>query len=171
MTTVHISTKSAEILQSIERKLGFIPNLIRELVISPAVAEVYLNGTETMAHASLTAEEQQVASLVVAAHNSCHYCTAAHQALGRKVGVAQGDLEAITRGRLPRDERLHAVVRATRLVLEWRGWLSEKDQQSLAEQGVDRQRLYEIIALIGLKTISTYINHIAHTEIDEEFRP
>ncbi len=33
--------------------------------------------------------------LTVAVFNSCHYCTAAHVAIGKQVGIAQEDLEAI----------------------------------------------------------------------------
>jgi len=36
-------------------------------------------------------------------------------------------------------------------------------------RGVSRFQLYEVVALVGLKTISNYINHIAHTTIDREF--
>jgi len=31
--------------------------------------------------------------------------------------------------------------------------------------------LYEIITLIGIKTITNYINHLAYTPVDEVFRP
>lgn len=62
------------------------------------------------------------------------------------------------------------VVKGTRLVLAKKGWLSAEDLEALEADGIDRRQLYELIALIGLKTISTYINHIAHTEIDPQFR-
>jgi len=35
-------------------------------------------------------------------------------------------------------------------------------------RGVSRFQLYEVVAFVGLKTISNYINHIAHTTIDRE---
>ena len=43
--------------------------------------------------------------------------------------------------------------------------------QKLEARGLDRAALYEIIALIGIKTITNYINHLAHTPVEEVFRP
>jgi hypothetical protein len=51
-----------------------------------------------------------------------------------------------------------------------RGWLGRPDLERLAAEGIGLPQLYEIVALVGLKTISNYVNHIAHTEIDEAFR-
>jgi hypothetical protein len=49
------------------------------------------------------------------------------------------------------------------------GWLDAADLRTLEERGITKAKLYEIIAFIGLKTISNYINHIAHTTVDREF--
>jgi alkylhydroperoxidase family enzyme len=61
-------------------------------------------------------------------------------------------------------------VSATHLLLEKRGWLGEGDLKALEAAAIGRVQVYEIVAFIGLKTISNYVNHIAHTEIDEAFR-
>lgn len=44
------------------------------------------------------------------------------------------------------------------------------DTAELREAGVDRQKLYEIITFVGLKSISHYVNHIAGTDVDPQFR-
>ena len=51
-----------------------------------------------------------------------------------------------------------------------RGLLAPGDLTSLEAEGVDRSQLYEVVALIALKTLSNYVNHIAHTPVDEAFR-
>ena len=167
---IDVHTKAYEILAAVKRKFGFIPNLVKEMVASPAVAQVYLNGQEVMAEASLTNKEQQAVELAVATYNECTYCTAAHGTLGKLAGISPEDLGAIKSGNLPQDERLRALVSATHLLLEKRGWLHTDQLQSLAAVGIDRAQVYEIIALIGLKTISNYINHVAHTEVDRQFK-
>jgi len=40
----------------------------------------------------------------------------------------------------------------------------------LQSLGVSRPELYELIAIIALKTISNYINHIQRTEVDTAFK-
>ena len=158
-----------EVLQAVEEQFGFRPNLIEEMVRSPAAARVYLGGQGAMEDASLTGSEQQAVQLAVAAFNHCHYCTAAHAGLARQTGVDDDDVEAIREGGLPEDERIRTLVKATRLVLEKHGWLDAGDLEELEAAGVDRGQLYEIVALVGLKTISNYVNHIAGTEVDPEF--
>ncbi len=73
------------------------------------------------------------------------------------------------KGALPEDRRLRSLVSATWQVLDTRGWLEVSDLANLEAEGVDRSQLYEVVALVGLKTISNYINHIAHTAVDREF--
>jgi AhpD family alkylhydroperoxidase len=159
-----------EIFDSVRKKFGFVPNLIREMSESPAVARVYLDGQDAMASASLTPREQQAVQLAVSTHNRCEYCQAAHRLGGKMTGIAPEDIEAIQKGGLPRDGRLKTLVGATLLVLEKRGWLSEDDLKALEAAAVDRAQVYEVVAIVGLKTISNYVNHIAHTEIDSAFR-
>jgi AhpD family alkylhydroperoxidase len=156
--------------EAVRAKFGFVPNLIREMARSPAVAQVYLGGQEAMAQASLSRPEQQLVQLAVAVYNECPYCRAAHRASCRAAGVAQAEIELVEKGSLPEDRRLRSLVSATWQVLDTRGWLGAFDLASLEAEGVDRAQLYEVVALVGLKTISNYVNHIAHTVIDAEFR-
>lgn len=168
--TTTADPRAERILEQVEEAYGFRPNLIREFVTSPAVAQVYLGGQEAMQEASLTDAEQNAVMLAVSARNECHYCTAAHSAIGRQVGLGDAQVEAILAGDEPEDERLASLVRATHRVLDEEGWLEEDDLAELEDRGVDRAQLYEIVALIGLKTISNYVNHIAGTEVDPQFR-
>jgi len=163
-------TRTEEILSQVEEQFGFRPNLIKQMVESPAVANVYLSGQQAMTEASLSQPEQQAVQLTVATLNQCHYCGAAHETLSKATGVSEDDVEAIKSGELPGDERLRTVVEATRRLLDKRGWLEQSELDEFERAGVDRAQVYEIIALIGLKTISNYINHIAGTEIDEQFK-
>ena len=132
--------------------------------------KVYLKGQEALSKGSLTPKEQQVVQLTVAVYNDCHYCKAAHGWLGKKMGLSYEEIQAIRSGvSLKTEPKLANLVRATKLILENRGWLDPEELTRLEQQGINRTKLYEIIALIGLKTISNYINHIAQTPIDEQF--
>lgn len=158
-----------DVFEAVTAKFGFVPNLIREMARSPAVARVYLGGQQAMAGASLSAPEQQIVQLAVAVYNECPYCRAAHRGGCRQAGVAQADIELVEQGSLPEDRRLRSLVSTTWQVLDTRGWLGPSDLRSLEVEGVDRAQLYEVVALVGLKTISNFVNHIAHTPIDPQF--
>lgn len=164
-----VKDAAADVFEAVTAKFGFVPNLIREMARSPAVARVYLGGQQAMANASLSAKEQQIVQLAVAVYNECPYCTAAHRAGCRQAGVAAADIELVEQGSLPENRRLRSVVSATWQVLDTRGWLAPSDLASLEGEGIDRVQLYEVVALVGLKTISNFVNHIAHTPIDPQF--
>ena len=164
-----VKDAAADVFEAVTAQFGFVPNLIREMARSPAVARVYLGGQQAMAGASLSAPEQQIVQLAVAVYNECPYCRAAHRAGCRQAGVDQADIELVEKGSLPEDRRLRSVVSATWQVLDTRGWLGPSDLGNLEAEGIDRAQLYEIVALVGLKTISNYVNHIAHTPVDPQF--
>lgn len=159
-----------EMFASVQGLLGFVPNLYKEMSKAPAVLGVYHKGQESLGKGSLTAKEQQVVQLTVAVYNDCIYCKAAHQWLGQKMGLSQDEIQKIRAGLSQEtDTQMANLVRATKLILENRGWLDPEELTRLEQQGISRAKLYEIIAFIGLKTISNYINHIAETPIDEQF--
>lgn len=158
-----------EIRETVREKWGFVPNLVDQLVTSPETARLYLDGSEIIAGGVLSEEEQNAVKLTVSTANGCDYCRSAHRAIGKQVGTPSEELQRIDRGELPTDERLANLVDATRLVMTERGWLDGKQLEMLEGRGVDRRQLYEIISIVALKTISNYVNHIAHTEVDSEF--
>lgn len=159
-----------QIFAAVEQKFGFVPNLFKEMADSPAALQVYLGGQQALAQgATLSPPEIQAVQLAVSTANGCAYCQAAHTKGGLAAGLSAEDVEAIKSGGLPQDPRLQALVRAARLVLDKRGWLDPQEVQALADQGIPRGQLFDIVAIIGLKTISNYVNHIAHTEIDPQF--
>ncbi len=161
--------KYEEISRAVKARFGFVPNLFRTLSISPAVAEVYLRANEAMEGAEIPEREAQAVNLTVSTENGCKYCMAAHTAIGRMVGIEKSDLELIKSGYLPEDPALAAATGAARLIMSKRGWLTEEELSGLEDDGIERAKLYEIIALIGIKTIANYVNHVAKTEIDKEF--
>lgn len=159
-----------QVLEQVKQKFGFVPNVLAEMAKSPAALQVYVGGGAALANASLTPKEQQAVQLAVSTANKCEYCQAAHSMGGKMAGIDAADLEAIKSGGLPADARLKAVVSAARLVHEKQGWLDANDLSQLESQGISRAQLYEVIAIMGLKLISNYVNHIAHTELDEQFK-
>jgi len=161
--------KNEEILSAVKEKFGFVPNLFRTLSISPAVSDVYLKANMAMEEAAIPAREAQAVNLAVSTENGCKYCMAAHTVMCKMAGIASGEIELIKQNGLPEDDALASAVIAARLIMEKKGWLTASDLERLEKSGVDRAKLYEIIALIGIKTIANYVNHVGKTKIDTQF--
>lgn len=174
MTTTNADPKAPaeQVHEKAQDALGFVPNLVKEITKeNPAVGDVYLTGNGLLQEGGvLSPAEQQTVILAISSYNDCHYCTKAHAVAGQQAGLDASTVETINEGGLPDDERLRSLVRATRRILGKRGWLSDEDEAEFSDLDLDRPELYEIIALIGLKTISNYVNHIAETEVDEPFQ-
>lgn len=151
--------------------LGFLPNLVKELSEhNPAAAKLYLATTRAIEEGTLADLEREAVLLAVSRYNDCHYCTSVHGKRAVSAGLDRETVDAINSGGLPSDERFQMLVQAARLLLDKRGWLDEDDLESLRKKGVDRAELFEINALIGIKTFSNYVNHVAQTEVDDQFQ-
>ena len=171
METITEPNKTQEVLGKVKQTYGFVPNLYTEFAThSPAVADVYLTAMKLIGEASLSPKEQQAVILAISSYNDCAYCKAAHGTVAGMVGLPKEEIEAITTGELPSDSRLRSLITVARRILGKRGWLSADDLAEFEAQDIDRGQVYEIVALIGIKTISNFVNHIAHTEIDPQFQ-
>ncbi|MFQ5481767.1 MAG: carboxymuconolactone decarboxylase family protein [Nitrospinaceae bacterium] len=164
------AAKGSALLEEVKKKYGFIPNTLRELSKNPAVLELYLQANESLTGGVLSASEQNLVMLTVSKGNECNYCQAVHKALHKKMGNDAATIQAVLENQSPPEGRDRALVDATRLVMEKRGWLTGEDLEHLEHKGIPREELYEIIAIVSVKTITNYINHIAATPIDEAFQ-
>jgi AhpD family alkylhydroperoxidase len=155
-----------QVLQAVRRALTVVPNLVRELGKSPAAGRVYAEGQRVLGRGSLLPKERLVVGLAASAHNGCADCLFTGRAAAAAVGILPDDVAAVEAGRAPRDPFLAPFVVATHLILETRGRISGNELARLEDAGVDRRRLYEIVALVGLESITNCVSHIAHLEAD-----
>lgn len=171
MTKTVENQKAEQARQTAKQAFGFVPNLIDEMATqNPAVAQTYLQANGTIEDGVLNPAEQQAVILTISAYNDCHYCTKAHAAVGQQAGLSKETISTILASGLPDDDRLAALARATRRIMGKRGWLNDDDLTELQSWGLDRDAIYEIVGLIGIKTMSNYINHIAGTEVDPQLQ-
>ena len=82
------------LLDGVQRKLGFVPNLMRTLAVSPATLDAYLSFNDRLSHGILSPKLREQLALTVAYSNSCEYCLAAHTAIGGMLGLSPSQLEA-----------------------------------------------------------------------------
>jgi uncharacterized peroxidase-related enzyme len=154
-----------------EEKYGFVPNQIKVLnEHNPAIAKLYATTMDLIEEGELEDREREAVILAVSRYNDCHYCTSTHAGLGHAAGLTQEEIAAINRGGLPEDYRLRALVKTTRMLMDKSGWLDDEDTEALARQGISEADLYEINAIIGLKILSNYVNHVAQTEVDDQVK-
>src|SRR6201996_4244445 len=97
---------SAEILNSVQKSWGFVPNLHRVLAESPAALEAYATLWGIAEKTSFTPVERNVAYLSIIYENECTYCMAGHTNLSRMAKVDPGVISAVREGRPIADAKL-----------------------------------------------------------------
>ena len=154
-----------QLLDGVQKKLGFTPNIMRTMANSPAVLQGYLNFSNALGKGSLSPKLREQIALVVAQDNQCEYCLAAHSAIGRTVGLSEEAIRDSRRGESPDGKEAAILEFASTLVVN-RGWVTDKELAKLHKAGVTEGEIAEIIANVGLTLFTNYFNHVAQTEID-----
>ena len=175
MTTfpIHSSDTAPEaskpILDGVQKKLGFVPNLFRVFAEAPAVAEAYGTMMDIFERSSLSDSEQQTVLLSASFANECDYCMAAHTKIAQMKGVAAEIIEALRSGTTLPDAKLEALAALTRPIVETRGWPTEEAKTAFIDAGYGTREYLEVILGVTVKTLSNYTNHAADTPLDAAF--
>ena len=163
------STEGAQVLERAKATWGMVPNLVGVLAEAPSAARAYLDLNDAFATSSLTPVEQQVVALTASHQNGCSYCMAAESTVAAMVGADSATIDALRQGRPLPNERLDALSRFTREVVESRGWVGEAEVSRFLSAGFTRAQTLEVVLGVTKKTLSNYANHIAATPLDPAF--
>ena len=173
--TVHTAASapavSRPLLEGIERSFGYVPNLFRVFAESPAALRGAVAIYEAFSSSSLAPVEQQLVMLAVSEANDCEYCVAAHSTIAKRVAKLDSALVGATRRREPlASPKLDALVTFARKVVEQRGWLADADVAAFLSAGYTKAQVMEVLLGVGMKTFNNYVDHIAHTPLNDQFK-
>ncbi|MGK7295011.1 MAG: carboxymuconolactone decarboxylase family protein [Candidatus Wenzhouxiangella sp. M2_3B_020] len=161
--------EARNLLEQAEKNYGFVPNILGVMANAPALLEGYMTLNGIFEKTSFSTAEKQIVLLGAATENECDYCTAAHTAIAKMQDVDEAVLQAVQKGEKIPDERLDALFRFTRVMVEKRGHPSGDDLRAFFDAGFSEAQVQEVILGVGLKTLSNYNNHVAETPVDEQF--
>ncbi|MFK0274764.1 carboxymuconolactone decarboxylase family protein [Ensifer sp. NPDC090286] len=156
---------SAELLGEIRSAFGVAPNMFRAVANSPAALGSMWGSFGALGNGRLGAKLGEQIAVAVADRNDCHYCLAAHTALGRKAGATAEEMTAAQRGKSADPKTAAALAFAQKLV-DARGQVSDADVRSLREAGYDDEDVVEIVAHVALNLFTNYINIALAVPVD-----
>lgn len=156
-------------LEITAKKYGFLPNLFGVLAESPTAVQAYAAINKALDQSALSPVEQQVVALTVSTANDCAYCVGAHSTVAQMVHMPEGILTELREQRPLSDRKLNALRTLVMSILRHRGWVPEDDLEHFVAAGYSERHLLDVITLVALKTLSNYVNHIAHTPLDVRF--
>ena len=156
---------TVELLNSVRKSMGAVPNLIATMANSPAVARAYLDFAQALAGGSLPRRLREKIALVVGEANACSYCVAAHTALGRRAGLTEQETREARRAS-SQDGKEQVALVFTRKVVQDRGVMADAEVEQLRRAGYTDGEVGEIVANVALNIFTNYFNHVAGTEVD-----
>lgn len=162
---------SRPLLEDIGRTFGFVPNLFGVFAESPAALRGALAMYAAFSTSSLSRDEQQLIMLATSEANDCEYCVAAHSTLAKHmVKIAPALVDAVRRRAEVPDAKLDALVTFTRKVVEQRGVLADAEVTAFLDAGYTRAQVIEVLLGVGMKTFNNYVDHVAHTPLNDQFQ-
>ena len=155
----------SELLATVRKKIGTVPNIIATMANSSAVAEAYLGFSQALSKGTLPARLREQLALVVGESNGCGYCVAAHTALGKGVGLSERETQD-ARLALSSDEKERAALEFAMKVVRSRGAVEDQDVEEIRRAGYTDGEVGEIVAHVALNVFTNYFNLVAQTEVD-----
>ncbi|MQA88504.1 MAG: carboxymuconolactone decarboxylase family protein [Streptosporangiales bacterium] len=134
--------------------MGFVTTLNGVMAESPELLAGYNALAELFGKSSLSKEAKQVVLITASVENNCGYCVAGHSTL------------ALRAGRPLADARLEAARRLTQTMVTKQGWADDTEIDAFLNAGYTRRNVLDVILGVGMKTLSNYTNHVAHTPLD-----
>jgi uncharacterized peroxidase-related enzyme len=153
------------LLDGVQRKLGFVPNLMRTLAVSPAALDAYLSFNDRLGHGVLSPKLREQLALTVAYSNSCQYCLAAHTAIGGMLGLTPSQVEAAYTADSD-DPRIAAALHFAQELVQNQGHVSDEEVDKVREAGYGDAEIAEIVGHVALNVFTNYFNTVAQTEVD-----
>lgn len=146
-----------QLLDPVHKAFGATPNMFRAVAHSPAALRSMWGSFGALGGGVLGAALAEQIAVAVANRNQCHYCLAAHTALGGKAGLNADTLRLAQQGRSD-DNRTQAALDFALRLVDARGQVSEDDLQDLRQAGFDDEALVEIVAHVALNLFTNYVN-------------
>lgn len=176
MTTFPVHTiesapeRSKPALQQLQSAFGMIPNLIGKMATSPVLIDSLVGLFGKVHGSSFTEAQVQIVLLTDAVTNGSPWAVAFHTALALKEGIDPTDVQAIRDGRLPKDNKLAALSRLAKTMIEKRGRLGDEEINRFLAAGFDKDHLLEVIAAVAASTITNYTGNITGPSLDAPFQ-
>jgi AhpD family alkylhydroperoxidase len=164
-----VSAAHQTIYDSLEKTIGFVPNLYAMFALSDNALSTFLTAQNTKS--SLTGKEKEAISLVVSQVNTCNYCLSSHSVFAHRNGFSDNEILEIRSGAASFDPKLDALIKLSKSIIENKGHAYPALVNNFIEAGYTKGNLIDAIMLVGIRSITNYVYSITQPEIDWPLAP
>lgn len=162
-TREQVSSKNQEIFDSLDKALGFVPNLYATMAYSDNGLKRYLDYQN--AKTSLSNKEKEAVNLIVSQVNGCIYCQSAHIVLGKMNGFDDLQLLNIRKGK-SENAKLNSLVKLAADITKNRGNVANENIDDFFAQGYTKENLVDLIHQVSDKTAMNYLHNLTKVPVD-----
>jgi len=162
---------SKPIMETVKKKMGFVPNLMASMAEAPVLIESYLTMMGLFDKTDLSETERQIILMTNNRLNGCTYCMAAHTAVSKMAKVDDHVVEALRAGTPIDDPKLESLRTFAAIVNESRGKPTEEQIETFLAAGYTKQTVLEVVVGTALKVLSNYTTPVTKPEVDAAFAP
>ena len=163
-TKEEVSPNNHLVFDSLQKKLGFVPNLYAYFAKNETALVDYLAFQNRKS--TLSGKEREIVNLVTSQINGCRYCQSAHTAIGKMNGFTEEQILEIRGGSASFNSRFDALAKFTTSVVKNRGRATEETKEAFFEAGYTEANMVDVVIVIGDKIISNYLHNLTGFEID-----
>jgi len=156
------------IFDSLQKALGFVPNLYATIAYSDHGLARFL--AYQNAKTSLSNKEKEAVNLVVSQVNGCIYCQSAHLVLGKMNGFTDLQLLDIRKEKSA-DAKLNALVSLAADITRNRGNAIPSNVNDFFAQGYTNENLVDLILQVSDKTAMNYLHNLTKIPVDFPLAP
>ncbi len=162
-TREQVAPANQEIFDSLNKALGFVPNLYAAIAHSENGLAKYL--AYQNAKTSLSNKEKEAVNLIVSQVNNCIYCQSAHTVLGKMNGFTDGQILDIRSGNAA-DPKLNALVALAASITKNRGSAEQVLVDDFFAQGYNNANLVDLVLQVSDKTAMNYLHNLTQIPVD-----
>ncbi|MEM6688822.1 MAG: carboxymuconolactone decarboxylase family protein [Planctomycetota bacterium] len=156
-------------METVKKKMGFVPNLMASMAEAPVLIESYLTMMGLFEKTELSETERQIILMTNNRINGCAYCMAAHSTVSKIAKVDDEVIHALRAGIPIADPKLEALRTFAAIVNESRGKPTEEQIESFLAAGYTKQTVLETVVGTALKVLSNYTTPVTKPEVDAAF--
>ncbi|MEP7377391.1 MAG: carboxymuconolactone decarboxylase family protein [Chitinophagaceae bacterium] len=167
-TREQVAPANQAIFDSLNKALGFVPNLYATIAYSDHGLGKYL--AYQNAKTTLSNKEKEAVNLIVSQVNGCVYCQSAHTVIGKMNGFSDDQLVDIRKGR-SENPKLNALVKLAAGITKNRGRADATLVDDFFTQGYTNENLVDLVLQISDKTAMNYLHNLTQVPVDFPLAP
>ncbi len=157
--------RTRELLETVEKAFGIVPNATKVMANSPAVLDSFLALSTAMGGSQIGHKLHHQIKLATSEANTCDYCSSILTHVGEQNGFSVCEIQDGRRASSS-DPRTDAALKFSAAVLETHGKVTDDDIHAVRQAGFNDGEIVEIVASVVAGCFTNFLNNVANTTLD-----